>query len=91
MKKCIQLVLMILMSKNFVYAFNVNIDPQREDTYLQVEQTRDLQFEQDKNLQNERTNDIQFREDPNLQWEQTRDLQFEQNKFLQQERDLNRL
>lgn len=74
----------------FLHASNVFVDPQREDTYLQNEQSRGLQIEEDKNLQHERTRDIQFYSDMNLQREQTRDLQFEEDKFLQQERSLNR-
>lgn len=82
---CIQIV------GNFLNASNVHVDPQREDTNLQNEQTRDLQFEEDKNLEQERTRGIQFEEDQFLQQEQTRDLQFEEDKFLQQEKELERM
>lgn len=72
-------------------ASNVYVDPQREDTYLQQEQTRGMQFEGDKNLEQERTTGLQFTGDQFLQHEQTRDLQFEEDKNLQQERERERM
>lgn len=73
-----------------IFAYNVNVDPQREDTFLQQEQTKDIQFNEDKDLQQEQTHDIQFEEDKYLQREQTRDIQFEEDKDFKQERELGR-
>lgn len=72
-------------------ASNVMVDPQREDTNLQEEQSRGLQINEDKYLQQEQTRDIQFREDKELQQEQTRDVQFYEDQNLQQEKELNRI
>ena len=72
-------------------ASNMNVDPQREDTNLQREQSTGLQINADKNLEHERTHDIQFTEDPNLEKEQTHDEQFYEDQNFKQERELNRI
>lgn len=71
-----------------LFAENLNVDPQREDTYLQQEQTDDIQFNEDKNLQQEAVQG--FQEDRNLEQEQTHDIQFEEDQNLQQEKELER-
>jgi hypothetical protein len=49
-----------LISKGLVLGSDLSIDPQMEDTNLQDEQTRDIQFEEDKNLQQEKSNDFEM-------------------------------
>jgi uncharacterized protein YxeA len=81
----------VIICENLIYASNVFVDPQREDPFLQQEQTRGIQFEGDKNLQQEQTRGLQYTEDQLLQQEQTRDLQFEEDKDLRQEKELERM
>lgn len=71
----LQILLLLVASQSILTASNLNIDPQREDTYLQQEQTHDIQFEEDQNLEQEQTDDIQFEED----------------QFFKQERELGRI
>lgn len=78
--------ILLLSLGSLLFGSNVNVDPQREDTNLQREQTHDIQFEEDKNLQQERTNDIQFKKDKNLQQERTKDIQFFEDQNLRQEK-----
>jgi hypothetical protein len=68
--KAYRMILMALLCQGMLNASNLlNIDPQKEDSNLQQERTRDLQFLEDQNLQQEQTNDLQFREDQNFQQE----------------------
>lgn len=74
MKAC-RLFIITLLFQGFLHASDLGIDPQREDTDLQREQTRDAQFEEDQNLQQEQTGDIQFNEDQNFQQEKSHSFQ----------------
>lgn len=66
---------MVLLCQGGVSASNLGVDPQREDSNLQKEQTHDFQFEEDKYLQQERTHDVQFKEDQNFKQEQSHSFQ----------------
>ena len=49
-----KMVLFLVLSQSVLNASPLNVDPQREDTNLQREQTHDIQFEEDKNFRQER-------------------------------------
>ena len=84
------IIFMTLICEALLNASNLNIDPQKEDTYLQQERTQDLQFQEDQNLQQEEIKGLQFNEDKNLQQEQTNDIQFREDQNFRQERQLGR-
>lgn len=58
--KIYSLFLMNLFAFNLVHASDLSVDPQREDTYLQREQTHDIQFREDQNLQQEKSETFQI-------------------------------
>lgn len=90
-KMYLPLAMIALVFESSLLASNVNVDPQREDTNLQREQSTGMQINADKYLQQERTHGIQFTEDPNLQKEQPHDEQFYEDQNFKQERQLNRI
>ena len=62
--------LLLVVLLNFaiigVNASNLWVDPQREDTNLQNEQTRDVQFEEDTDLQQEKSQTFKMDPQPQL-------------------------
>jgi hypothetical protein len=76
---------------NSLYCSNVNIDPQRQESNLQNEQSKGLQMKEDSNMQQEQPKGIQLEEDSNLRQERTNDLQFREDLDMKQEKELNRI
>lgn len=55
-----QFFLVVLFFCNLAQASNLSVDPQREDTDLQREQTHDIQFREDQNFQQEKSDTFQI-------------------------------
>jgi hypothetical protein len=58
-----------MCTTSMLNAYDLNVDPQREDTDLHEERIKGLQYTEDQNLQQEQTHDIQFEEDQNFKQE----------------------
>lgn len=84
------LILIMLFGSLSVLASDVNVDPQREDTFLQEEQSKGPQMD-DRYLQQEQMQNPPRRVDEGLPQERTHDLQFYEDRNLQQERSLERI
>ena len=86
----IDILLMTLICHGVLNASILNVDPQREDTNLQQEQIKGIQYLEDQHLQQEPSLGPQLNEDQNLQQEQTKDIQFEEDQSFRQERQIGR-
>lgn len=81
---------LVFLCWGFKVYSSIIVDPQREESNLQNEQSKGIQMTEDLNLQQEGSKGVEFG-DRNLQQERTNDLQYREDLNMKQEKDLNRI